>query len=71
MAKTKLRMARMSKGMSLTEFSELVRVNRGTLSLIETGRLSATPAMQARLCGLLGIDPRTVFDRNERPILAD
>lgn len=71
MAKTKLRIARMAKGMSLTEFSELVRVNRGTLSLIETGRLSATPEMQNRLCWLLGINPREVFDEQERPILID
>lgn len=69
MAKTKLRLARMAKGLSLTEFSELVRVNRGTLSLIETGRLSATPAMQTRLCGLLGVNPREMFDKSERPIL--
>lgn len=71
MAKTKLRLARMAKGWTLTECAELARVPISELSRIETGRLSATPEMQARLCGLLGIDPRTVFDRNERPILAE
>jgi len=57
----KIKLLRMSKGLSQWQLSQLARISQGRLSMVERGHIDPTVEERARLAHVLNANPATLF----------
>jgi transcriptional regulator with XRE-family HTH domain len=58
---TKLRQARISRGLTILELAYTLRVHPSTLSQVECKKLVPSPKVKEALCEFYGVDTSKVF----------
>jgi transcriptional regulator with XRE-family HTH domain len=62
---TLLRMTRLMRGWTQAQFARRIRIDRTTVSRIETGAVNAGPALRQRIAKVLEMPEETLFPKEQ------